>query len=107
MKKIDIKNKLIMERNLNVKVANKFKEEEHKHKSSLLKESYKTMNKEWLMKAEVIEEILYHAFDYKFDNSIYTKHMEEEAIENDSMRWKRDIGFWVSDNGKIEEVEID
>ena len=109
MKKIDIKNKLIMERNLNVQVANRFKEESQQCQSSLLKENYKTLNREWLIKAEVLEEVLYHAFDYKFDNSIYTKHLKEENIENDSMRWKRDIGFWVnglgSDSGKIKEVE--
>lgn len=100
-----------MERNLNVQVANKFKENEKECKSSFLKESYKHMSREWFIKAEVIEEILYHVFDYKFDNSIYTKHMNEESIKNDSDRWTRDVSFWVnglgSDNGKIkEEVAI-
>ena len=96
-----------MERNLNVQVANKFKQNVQECQSSLLKESYKTLHREWFIKAEVIEEVLYHAFDYKFDNSLYTKHMNEESIATDSNRWKRDIGFWVSDNGKIKEVQID
>lgn len=105
MKKMDIKTKLIQERNLNVQVANRFKEEEHKHeRDSFLKENYETLNREWLMKAEVIEEILYHVFDYKFDNSLYTKYLKEENIENDSMRWHRKSA-WISDNAKIKEVQ--
>ena len=88
MKKIDIKNQLIIDRNRYVMLANWQNEEsqecgDHNYKRA----------EEYAVKANVVEEILYHAFDYKFDAPIYTRWINEDLIKMDSDRWNDSSNF--------------
>ena len=82
MKKIDIKNQLILNRNRYVRFANSKNEESQERHDWQYKRA-----EEYALKAKVVEEILYHAFNYKFDAPIYTRWIDETLIKMDSDKW--------------------
>ena len=82
MKKIDIKNQLILDRNTYVRLANSQNEESQKYQDFNYKRA-----EEYALQAKVVEEILYHAFDYKFDAPIYTRWASVNHINFYSKKW--------------------
>jgi len=82
MKKMDIKNQLILDRNLYVRLANSQNERSQEYQDFNYKRA-----EEHALKAKVVEEILYHAFDYKFDAPIYTRWASVDHINDDSNKW--------------------
>ena len=91
MKKMDIKNKLIQKRNRFVEIANDFhnmgKQERSQGKDS---ETAKLLAHEWIIRAEVVEEILYHGFNVKFDDPVYTRFMEKDTLKSQNNWWKKE-----------------
>tara|TARA_A100001515_G_scaffold143710_1_gene145578 strand:+ start:755 stop:1135 length:381 start_codon:yes stop_codon:yes gene_type:complete len=88
MTKTDIKNKLIFNRNNYVSLANSYLKN-----SKQLNDYSWNQAKELVREAETLEEILYHGFNYKFDDSIYTKYRTKELLKEVDTDWKTDCKY--------------
>lgn len=88
MIKADIKKTLIFNRNNYVSLANGYL------KNSKQYDDYDwNQAKEYVRKAETLEEVLYHGFNYKFDDSIYTKYRTNELLKKVDTNWKTDCKY--------------
>mgnify|MGYP001378255028 CR=1 FL=1 len=88
MIKTDIKNKLIYDRNNNVSLANRYLKS-----SKQYDDFHWNQAKEYVLKAETLEEVLYHGFNYKFTDSIYTKYRTKELLKEINTDWKTDCKY--------------